>query len=137
MFSLINEYHVIKYLLVDGSLLSSGFLFYFISNKSNSDAYRISMFFIYSFLGLLKVIVSFTVNNIMAYNISVLAISGIVLLEIILFQIIRYMNKHANNWYEIIKTNKNFMEECTTLTGNGAKSAEFRNEVQPFFLSGW
>lgn len=97
MFSLINEYHVIKYLLVDGSLLSSGFLFYFISNKSNSDAYRISMFFIYSFLGLLKVIVSFTVNNIMAYNISVLAISGIVLLEIILFQIIRYMNKHANN----------------------------------------
>ena len=92
-----SEYELFNNILVSFSILSSFSMMYILSNKKNADAYRIAMSFVYSFLGLVKIFISFYSKPTFADNISIIWILGIIFVEIILLFLIGHMNKHAEN----------------------------------------
>ena len=92
-----SMYALFNNILVSFSILSSFSMMYILSNKKNADAYRIAMSFVYSFLGLVKIFISFYSKPTFADNFSIIWILGIIFVEIILLFLIGYMNKHAEN----------------------------------------
>lgn len=92
-----TKYELFNNILVSFSILSSFSMIYILSNKKNADAYRIALSFVYSFLGLAKVFISFFSKPTFADNFSIILILGIIFIEIILLFLVGYMNKHVKN----------------------------------------
>jgi hypothetical protein len=90
-----SNYQVFNNILVSFSILSTFIFLYLSSSKKNVDAYRISLSFIYSFLGFVKIVISFLSKSDFKDNYSIIWILGIIFIEIILLFAIEYMNKHA------------------------------------------
>lgn len=92
-----SKYELFNNILVSFSIFSSFSMIYILSNKKNADAYRIALSFVYSFLGLVKVFISFHSKPTFAENFSIIWILGIIFVEIVLLFLIGYMNKHVEN----------------------------------------
>jgi len=92
-----TKFELFNYILVNFSILSTFSMIYILSNKKNANVYRIALSFVYSFLGLVKVFISFFSKPTVADNFLVMWILGIMFIEIILLFLVGYMNKHVKN----------------------------------------
>jgi hypothetical protein len=92
-----NDYDIFNNILVTSSLLSTCILIYFSLSKNIADAYRISLPFIYSFLGMVKIVLSIFSKSTIKENCLIIWLLGIVFIEIIILLIIDYMKKHTSH----------------------------------------
>ncbi|MDG1811461.1 MAG: hypothetical protein P8H13_05955 [Polaribacter sp.] len=92
-----DNYSIFNNLLVSTSVLITTVLLFLSANKKNADGYRIALSFIYSFLGIIKIIIAFNSKSNFRENYAIIWILIIVFIEIILLYLIEYMNKHVKN----------------------------------------
>ena len=72
-------------------------MLYVLSGKKNIDAYRISLSFVFSFLCIIKILISFFSKPTFMNNLSSIWILGIIFVEIFLLFLVGYMNKQFKN----------------------------------------
>lgn len=92
---LLSFYPWLNYGLVDFSIISSTLLIWLSINKTNPDAYRISLTFLFSVIGIVKITLSLFSNQSWTNNLWILAILILFIFEIILLFLIKYIRKHA------------------------------------------
>ena len=92
---ILSIYPWFNYGLVDFSILSTTFLLFVLFQKANADAYRIFLTFLFSFLLLVKIYLSISSIQSWINNIWILAILSIVIFEILVLVLIKYMRKHV------------------------------------------
>ena len=88
-------YPLLNYAFADLSILSSTFLIYILFQKANADAFKISLFFLFSFLGLVKIGLSLSLNQLLMNGFWLLVIIMIIAFEILLLVLTKYMRKHV------------------------------------------
>ena len=92
-----SKYELFNNVLVSFSIFSSALMVYVLSNKKNADSYIISFSFVFSFLGLMKVLISFFSKTTFTDNFSILWVLLIIFVEIFFLFLIDYMKKNAQN----------------------------------------
>ncbi len=88
-------YPLLNYAFTDLSILSSTFLIYLLFQKANADAFKISLAFLFSFLGLVKIGLSLSVFQPLMNVFYLLGILMIIAFEILLLFLTKYMRKHV------------------------------------------
>jgi hypothetical protein len=91
----LSKYSLFNYILVSFSIFSTFSMVYILSNIKNADAYRISLSFLYCFLGLVKIFISIFAKQTIVDNFYILWILSIISIEIILLFLVGYVNKHV------------------------------------------
>ena len=89
-----QKYLFFNNVLVSISIISTITLIYFLQNKNNSDAYRITLTFIFGFLGVIKLCLSLYAPCSLLNNIFIFGIIGIIAVEALLLFLIQYMSRH-------------------------------------------
>lgn len=92
-----NKFELFNSILVSFSIISSSLMIFVLQNKENVDSYRISVSLLLIFLCLIKIIISIFSKPTFVDNFSIFWILTLILVEIILLFLVKFMNKHAKN----------------------------------------
>lgn len=89
-----SNYCLVNFGLVSFSIITTSGLIYFSNSSKNADAYKIGLSFIYSILGSAKLWLSLVSYPVFKNNILLIILLGVVIIEITILLIIKFMRKH-------------------------------------------
>lgn len=92
---IINDYHLFNFITTSIVIIFTTAIINYTNQYISSNTYKISLFFIYSFLGIVNVVLSIFSIPMFMYNLLLLIAIFVMVLELIIFAVVKYMCKHV------------------------------------------